>query len=101
MTTSSAYAAKLKEIRIAEGLTQKQLSEISGISLGSIKNYESGHNEVGLTVIERIIAVPILKKYTLWLMTGDTHPGSGQISPTLSPDGQTSISSHQTGKKAG
>ncbi|HHQ8379098.1 TPA: helix-turn-helix domain-containing protein, partial [Salmonella enterica subsp. diarizonae] len=32
----------MKKIRLAEGMTQKQLSELTGLSLGTIKNYESG-----------------------------------------------------------
>ncbi len=35
---STDYAMKLREIRKAEGLTQKQFSDLSGISLGTIKN---------------------------------------------------------------
>lgn len=33
---------KLREIRKAEGLTQKKFCEISGIALSSLKNYEGG-----------------------------------------------------------
>lgn len=38
---------KLKAIRKAEGLTQAKFSEISGIALGTVKNYESGHKDPG------------------------------------------------------
>lgn len=37
---------KLKAIRKAEGLTQAKFSEISGIALGTVKNYESGHKDL-------------------------------------------------------
>ncbi|MGS1814101.1 helix-turn-helix domain-containing protein [Klebsiella oxytoca] len=98
---SSSYEEKLKQIRNAEGMSQKAFAEITGINIGSIKNYESGKREVGLSVVDRVLGTRDFKKYTLWLMTGETQPESGQISPTLSPDGQESISSHQSGKKAG
>ncbi len=39
---------KLKAIRKAEGLTQTKFSEMSGIALGTIKNYESGQKEPGI-----------------------------------------------------
>lgn len=83
MTSSSMYGKKLKEMRISEGLTQKQLSEKTGISLGSIKNYESGHSEVGLSVIERVLVIPEFKKYALWLMTDEVNEDTGQSSPEL------------------
>ncbi|WP_250552416.1 DNA-binding transcriptional regulator, partial [Escherichia coli] len=36
------YAKKLRQIRKAEGLTQKQFADITGLSLATIRNYESG-----------------------------------------------------------
>lgn len=78
---STSYDEKLKAIRLSEGLTQSQLAELTGIGLSTIKNYETKLKEVGLTVIERVLAAPQLQKYTLWLMTDQTAPESGQIAP--------------------
>ncbi|ECK8241756.1 helix-turn-helix transcriptional regulator [Salmonella enterica subsp. enterica] len=78
---STDYVTKLKGIRKAEGLTQIQLAELTGISLSAIRNYESRQKEVGLSVLERIVATPALMKYTLWLMTDQTAPESGQTAP--------------------
>ncbi|EGI5714394.1 helix-turn-helix transcriptional regulator [Salmonella enterica subsp. enterica serovar Durham] len=75
------YRQKLRAIRKAEGLTQKQLSEITGISHSAIRNYESGSTIIGLSVIERFVSTPQLSKYTLWLMTDQTAPESGQTAP--------------------
>ncbi|WP_424141273.1 helix-turn-helix domain-containing protein [Serratia marcescens] len=101
MTMSSDYAQKLKSIRRAEGLTQKAFSDLVGVPLGSIKNYETGQTEAGLKTIELVVNNPQLKKYTMWLMTGDVAPEIGQISPALSPDGHDRTSNHQKGQKAG
>ena len=79
---------KLKAIRKAEGLTQAKFSEISGIALGTVKNYESGHKDPGLSIVMRVTNTPLFKKYTLWLMTGDTSPQAGQIAPALAHIGQ-------------
>ncbi|MBI0277297.1 helix-turn-helix transcriptional regulator [Hafnia alvei] len=98
---SSEYDKKLKAIRKAEGYTQASFAELTGINIGTIKNYEVGKREVGLSVIDRILKLEPFKKYTMWLMTGDTAPEIGQISPALSPDGSNSISNHQKGQKAG
>lgn len=46
---------KLKEIRKSEGLTQAEFADVTGINLGTIKNYESGKREVGLSVVDRVI----------------------------------------------
>lgn len=78
---SIAYDLKLKAIRRNEGLTQSQFADMTGISLGVLKNYESKQKKVGLSVIERVIECPTLTKYALWLMTDQTAPESGQIAP--------------------
>ncbi|MEY0579801.1 helix-turn-helix domain-containing protein [Providencia manganoxydans] len=98
---SSHYPKKLREIRLAEQLTQKQFSDLTGISLGSIKNYETGQTDVGLKVIDLVLSHPQFQKYTMWLMTDTVNPEFGQISPTLSPDGLDSTSKSQKGQKAG
>ncbi|WP_338515810.1 helix-turn-helix transcriptional regulator [Erwinia aphidicola] len=78
---SSAYAKKLRLIRLSEKLTQPAFSKMTGIPLSTIKNYESGGQEIGLTIIERAIAPVELQKFTLWLMTGQSAPEAGQIAP--------------------
>lgn len=98
---SSSYEQKLKQIRNAEGLSQSAFAEITEINIGTIKNYESGKRDVGLSVIHRILETKDFKKYTLWLMTGETNESAGQISPALSPNGQENTSDHQKGHKAG
>lgn len=98
---SSQYEKKLKDIRKAEGYSQASFAELTGINVGTIKNYESGKREVGLSVIDRIIHLEQFKKYTMWLMTGDVAPEIGQISPALSPDGLESTSNPPKGRKAG
>ncbi|EDY7933653.1 helix-turn-helix transcriptional regulator, partial [Salmonella enterica] len=67
---SSDYEKKLKEIRVSEGLTQAEFADITGVNIGTIKNYESGNREVGLSVVDRVIKSRDFEKYTIWLMTG-------------------------------
>lgn len=100
-TMSSSYADKLKSIRASEGITQKRFSELTGIALSTIKNYESGQADVGIKVIDSVLSNPQFEKYTLWLMTGNVAPEAGQISPTLSPDGLESTSKPRKAQKAG
>ncbi|MDR6348498.1 transcriptional regulator [Pantoea sp. SORGH_AS_0659] len=82
---STNYGKKLRLIRVEEGLTQMQMRDLTGISLGSIKGYEGGR-EVGLSVIERVVAHPQFQKYTLWLMTGETAIRAGQVAPKGAED---------------
>lgn len=75
-------AEKLKAIRMREGLTQSELCEATGLSLSSYKKYELALRlEVSSIALLKITNHVRFKKYTLWLMTGDTAPDCGQISP--------------------
>lgn len=78
---STSYGEKLRLIRKSEGFTQAQMRDLTGISLGAIKNYETQGVDVGLSIIERLLSVDQFRKYTLWLMTGATAPDAGQIAP--------------------
>ncbi|MDG9784359.1 helix-turn-helix domain-containing protein [Metapseudomonas otitidis] len=75
-------AEKLKAIRLKEGMTQGELCEATGLGLSSYKKYELALRlEVSSVALMKITSHPRFKKYTLWLMTGDTAPECGQISP--------------------
>lgn len=84
---SISYGKKLKEIRKAEGLTQPEFSALTGVSLGAIRNYETGQRDVGLSVIDKIVKHPRFGKYTMWLMRGEANPEAGQIEPAFSLSG--------------
>ncbi|PWC10907.1 transcriptional regulator [Brenneria roseae subsp. americana] len=92
---------KLKAIRKAEGFTQKKFCEISGIALGTVKNYEGGYKEPGIQVVSQVVNTPSFKKYTLWIMTGDTAPQAGQIAPALAHIGPDSTQSGHSEKQTG
>lgn len=83
---ASLYSKKLRLIRQSEKLTQPAFAKLTGISLSSIKNYESGGQEIGLSIIERVINSGQFQKYTLWLMTGETVEKAGQIAPKGAED---------------
>jgi len=75
-------AQKLKAIRVKEGLTQSELCEATGLSLSSYKKYELALRlEVSSIALVKITRHERFKKYTLWLMTDDTAPACGQVSP--------------------
>ncbi|ELE1936252.1 helix-turn-helix transcriptional regulator [Salmonella enterica] len=99
---STSIGKKIREIRESEGLTRTQFFELTGIPETTQKEYELGRREnIGIDTVMKITNHPHFKKYTTWLMNGDTDEASGQISPSLSPDGQDSTSSRRNTKKAG
>lgn len=75
------FPSKLKAIRKAERLTQREFCEILDFSHSTFRKYEAGIFEPGAPALLRIANHPRFKKYTLWLMTGDAAPAGGQISP--------------------
>ncbi|WP_315899210.1 helix-turn-helix transcriptional regulator [Serratia quinivorans] len=100
-TLSRDYAGKLRQIRKAEGLTQKVFAEMAGVALSTVKNYETGHQSARSEIAEKVLNVPRFQKYALWLTIDQTAPAAGQISPFLSPNGQDETKSRQSDQKAG
>ncbi|WP_392430717.1 helix-turn-helix domain-containing protein [Edwardsiella piscicida] len=98
---SSAIGEMLKAIRNAEGLSQTKFAEITGISISTIKKYETGVIEPGGNTLLRVTRNEIFKKYTMWLMTGETNEAAGQISPALSPNGRESTLTRRKQLKTG
>lgn len=94
-------AQKLRAIRKSEGLTQAKFSEISGIALGTLKNYEGGHQDPCIQVVLQVTNAPQFQKYTLWLMTDKTAPEAGQIAPALAHIGPESTESNHSAKRIG
>ncbi|WP_262261612.1 helix-turn-helix domain-containing protein [Serratia proteamaculans] len=100
-TLSRDYAKKLRQIRKAEGLTQKAFAELVGVGLGTVKSYETGHQSARSEIAERVISVRRFQKYTLWLTIDQTAPAAGQIAPPLSPDGHDETKLHQSDQNVG
>lgn len=92
---------KMKAMRMAEGLSQSKFSEMLDISISTVKKYDGGFSEPGSAVLMKILQHPRFIKYTLWMMTGQTAPESGQIAPALAHSGQESAESSQSEKKIG
>ncbi|WP_152219784.1 DNA-binding transcriptional regulator [Pseudomonas sp. SCB32] len=75
------FADKLKAIRSREGLTQKEFGDLAGISINSMKKYESSAFEMGYGALTKVLQHPRFMKYALWLMTDTVAPECGQVSP--------------------
>jgi phage repressor protein C with HTH and peptisase S24 domain len=66
------YKDKIKILRESLSYTQKQFAELTTIPLSTLNKIEGGFSNVGISVIDKIIQTPSLKKHILWLMTGDS-----------------------------
>ena len=72
---------KIKFIRIAEKITQQNLSELLNISKKNIVNYETKINKPsGEFILKMCNAFP---EYAYWLVTGQTQVEAGNISPEI------------------
>lgn len=78
------FAAKLKAMRKAEGMTQTEFCELLDFSISTYKKYEASMFEMGYGALTKVLQHPQFKKYTLWLMTDETAPACGQVSPVQS-----------------
>lgn len=77
-------AEKIKKIRETEGLSQFNFAVEVGMNMGTLQNYEYGRRAtIRSNELEKICQHPRFQKYTLWLMTGQTLPEAGQISPEI------------------
>ncbi|EAO6626076.1 helix-turn-helix transcriptional regulator [Salmonella enterica subsp. arizonae] len=92
---------KLALIRESERLNRKQFAEITEVPYGSLTYYESGRSVPPASVIMKILQTPQFTKYTLWFMTDQIAPESGQIAPALAHYGQDVTTSQHSGQKTG
>jgi DNA-binding XRE family transcriptional regulator len=75
------FEKKIKFIRIAEKITQKELSEILGIPKKTIVNYETKISKPsGEFILKMCSSFP---EYAYWLVTGQTQVEAGNISPEI------------------
>lgn len=88
MNNVSSLGEKIRKIREAEGINRKQLSEMLDIPYSSLNNYEAGRIQVTENIMVKITNHSIFKKYTLWLMNGETAPEAGQIAPAAAHEEQ-------------
>lgn len=98
---STSIGEKLALIRESERLNRKQFAEITGVPYGSLTYYESGRTTPPTDVTMKILNHPQFMKYTMWFITNQIAPESGQIAPALAHFGQETTTSHHSEQKTG
>lgn len=92
---------KIKLVRESERLNRREFSEITGVPYSSLSSYENRSKNAGVESIMKILQHPRFTKYTLWFMTDQIAPESGQIAPALAHFGQDVTTSQHSDKKTG
>ncbi|MDK2595233.1 helix-turn-helix domain-containing protein [Pseudoalteromonas obscura] len=94
-TTSTYDPKKLKQIRQKLGWTQSQLAEKIGVSLASIKSYETNANDIKFEIVRRLLQVEEVRPYALWFVTGSAY-SFDQADPTTTEEEQQTNSAQMT-----
>jgi len=100
-TISMLISEKIKALRTAEELSQSQFCKIIEIPVSTLKNLEGNHCEPTWSTLTKIIQNQRFKKYTLWLMNGETAPSAGQIAPALAHSGTDGGEAQKRTRKTG
>ena len=98
---SMGIGQKIRLIRKSEMMSRQAFADACSIPIGTLDHYEGGRTTPSMEVAQRILTSPQFTKYTLWLMTGLTDPGSGQIAPALAHYGQEKQDSPHSDLKTG
>ncbi|MEC4729124.1 helix-turn-helix domain-containing protein [Shewanella sp. D64] len=67
-----------------EGLTQGEFACELGVSRRSVERYVAGDSIPSGEFYEKLAKHVTFSKYTMWLLTDDVQPQSGQICPAFS-----------------
>lgn len=70
---------KIRRIREAQNLTRQEFAEKTGLNIETISATERGKSKPNSDKLQAICRT--FPQYTLWLMTDQSDPTSGQISP--------------------
>lgn len=98
---SSPISEKLALIRESERLNRREFADLTGVPYTSLTYYESGRTTPPTDVSMKILSHPRFMKYTMWFMTDQIAPESGQIAPALAHSGLDETISRPSDKKIG
>ncbi|EDR5175647.1 helix-turn-helix transcriptional regulator [Salmonella enterica] len=87
MIQKSSIGEKILLMRNAEGLSRRQVCDLTGVSPNNLKNYELLGRQIPAETLILLLNNNVFHKYKDWLMFDRPNPSAGQIAPPLSPDG--------------
>lgn len=87
MIQRSSIGEKIRLMREAEGLSRREMGDLTGVSPNNLKNYEILGRQIPAETLISILNIARFRKYSDWLMFNTTNAAAGQIAPPLSLDG--------------
>ena len=91
---------RLKSILLEEGVSQRQFSEVIQIPLRSLEAVVGETRKPSSDLLAKIGKHEQFRKYTMWLLTGEVQPGTGQVCPSFSIQEQCGLAVSKSQKKA-
>ncbi|WP_435105866.1 helix-turn-helix domain-containing protein [Arhodomonas sp. AD133] len=79
----SSIGDRIKELRDSQGLGRTRFAEELGVSMRTIEGIERRGSSPRGEVLEAVAKK--WPQYSYWLLTGQTLPEQGQISPARAP----------------
>ncbi|WP_067043340.1 hypothetical protein [Moritella sp. JT01] len=79
-----SFDTRLRAIIQEERYSNQQLANALRFNLSATANYIAGRSEPCYQFLMKFSRHDCLKKYTIWLLTGNVEPRSGQVCPVFS-----------------
>lgn len=86
-----SFGKRLKAVIKEERFSQKNFATEMNVSLRAIEEYIAERNKPSGDLFMAMGGHKIFRKYTMWLLTGDVEPNSGQVSPDFSTQEQCGL----------
>lgn len=84
---------RLKAVIKEEGLSQRAFAEDMSLSVTAIEHYIAERRTPSGELFIEMGKSDRFRKYTMWLLTGDVEPNSGQICPAFSTQEKCGLTS--------
>lgn len=94
MEPADIFKEKLRTARKAERLTQEEMSGITGVPLGTLRNMEQ-RGYASYDQLRAILSADRMGRYAMWFMLDQTCPEMGQISPAMVEDLRTELNARR------
>ncbi|MEC4729067.1 helix-turn-helix domain-containing protein [Shewanella sp. D64] len=79
-----SFGKRLKSVIKEERYTQGEFAEEMNVTRGRIEEYIAERNKPSGELFMAMTKHKVFRKYTMWLLSGEVEPNSGQISPAFS-----------------
>jgi transcriptional regulator with XRE-family HTH domain len=79
-----SFGKRLKSVIKEERYTQGEFAIEMNLSRGRIEEYIAERNKPSGDLFMAMTKHSVFRKYTLWLLSGEVEPNSGQICPAFS-----------------